>query len=402
MSFLLKIVQGPQAGAEIALVEGVNLSVGRADACDIVLNDASLDDKAFELEVTSERVVAILPDGKDIKFEPFHVVEIGTTALVVGPGEGAWKSLVWPTAANPVSETDSADADARAPRRESGKPRRGCSCCLAAFFILLLLGFAAAWALWKHPEKSKEKLNEVSRRIKSFYEAGRKKIVDEPSAIRKMETLGEVAAAYGFQVSQESGKTSAKGDFKTRAERLEATARAYAAHPGVQVDFSDAETLKTAADELLNLVAEGRIRTAEVKGRKVFLEGSASSRASLRRIVEALSADLPKITGADCSGVALGVVQSEPDGAGADDEKNAEPRYKVPRMKAQRAAVKNNRPARPEMPVAGILTVPYPCLVLSDGSRAMEGARFGEYVIEKIERDRVTVRGSEGMFVWRP
>jgi hypothetical protein len=72
-------------------------------------------------------------------------------------------------------------------------------------------------------------------------------------------------------------------------------------------------------------------------------------------------------------------------------------------MKAERKAVKSTpTPAHPEMPVAGILTVPYPCLVLSDGARAMEGARFGEYVVEKIESDRVTVRGREGIFIWRP
>jgi hypothetical protein len=56
----------------------------------------------------------------------------------------------------------------------------------------------------------------------------------------------------------------------------------------------------------------------------------------------------------------------------------------------------------PEMPVAGILTVPYPCLVLNDGTRAMEGARFGDYVIEKIEADRVIVRQADGTFEWRP
>ena len=38
MKFLLKIVQGPNAGAEIALVEGVRVTLGSADACDIVLH----------------------------------------------------------------------------------------------------------------------------------------------------------------------------------------------------------------------------------------------------------------------------------------------------------------------------------------------------------------------------
>lgn len=404
MSFLLKIVQGPQSGAEIALIEGVNLSVGRADTCDIVLNDASVADKAFELEVTGERVVAILPGGKDIKFEPFHVVTIGTTSLAVGPGEEAWKDLVWPKVEKPVFEKDSADADAPAMQSAPDKARRrkGVGCLFFGLIILLLLGLAAAWAIWKHPEKSKEGLDKFSSWIKSSYEAGKNRISDDPPAILPKETLDDVAKAYHFEVMKNDGKISAKGDFKTRAQRLEATAKAYAAHPGLEIDFSDAETLKSAADELLNLVADGRIHATKVEGRKVFLEGSTASHASLRRILEALSADLPKITGADCSRVTTGVARSEEAQDAADDEKDAAPRYRVPRMKAERSTVKSSRSAHPEMPVAGILTIPYPCLVLSDGSRAMEGARFGEYVVEKIERDRVTVRGSEGLFIWRP
>jgi hypothetical protein len=67
------------------------------------------------------------------------------------------------------------------------------------------------------------------------------------------------------------------------------------------------------------------------------------------------------------------------------------------RDEASPAGAKN-----PEMPVAGILTVPYPCLVLCDGTRAMEGARFGDYVIEKIKADCVIVHHAGGTFEWRP
>ena len=42
MNFLLKIVEGPNKGAEIALVEGVVVSLGKRDDCDIVLADATL------------------------------------------------------------------------------------------------------------------------------------------------------------------------------------------------------------------------------------------------------------------------------------------------------------------------------------------------------------------------
>ena len=42
MNFLLKIVEGPNKGAEIALVEGVAVTLGKGDDCDIVLADPTL------------------------------------------------------------------------------------------------------------------------------------------------------------------------------------------------------------------------------------------------------------------------------------------------------------------------------------------------------------------------
>ena len=51
MSLLLKIVRGPNAGAEIALVDGVGVTLGKTDDCDIVLADQTLDDAPMRIEV---------------------------------------------------------------------------------------------------------------------------------------------------------------------------------------------------------------------------------------------------------------------------------------------------------------------------------------------------------------
>ena len=56
----------------------------------------------------------------------------------------------------------------------------------------------------------------------------------------------------------------------------------------------------------------------------------------------------------------------------------------------------------PLLPVCGILTKPYPCLVMRDGSRVLEGAPLGENIILKIEADAVVVTNSMGRFTWRP
>ena len=54
MNFILKIIQGPNAGAEIALVAGTTVSFGRGESCDIVLGDQMLPDQAGEFLVEDE------------------------------------------------------------------------------------------------------------------------------------------------------------------------------------------------------------------------------------------------------------------------------------------------------------------------------------------------------------
>ena len=63
MNLILKIVQGPNAGAEVALIEGVNVKLGKSEECDIVLNDQTLPDVVCEIEVGTERVMMLLPGG---------------------------------------------------------------------------------------------------------------------------------------------------------------------------------------------------------------------------------------------------------------------------------------------------------------------------------------------------
>ena len=50
MSFLLKIVEGPNKGAEIALVEGVAVTFGKGDDCDIVIADSTMPAEPMKIE----------------------------------------------------------------------------------------------------------------------------------------------------------------------------------------------------------------------------------------------------------------------------------------------------------------------------------------------------------------
>ena len=60
-------------------------------------------------------------------------------------------------------------------------------------------------------------------------------------------------------------------------------------------------------------------------------------------------------------------------------------------------------PQAPRLPLCGILLQPYPCLVLQNGQRLVVGAEVGGFKIERIARDRITLRrGKEEPLEWTP
>ena len=112
MNWLLKIVEGPLKGAEVALVDGRRVSLGSDDACDIVVGDAALAAQACELDVSGTGVTVLTPDGAATALKPFEVRTFGTTAFAVGPVDQPWGDLVYPPPEAP-------DAPAPAPSEPS-------------------------------------------------------------------------------------------------------------------------------------------------------------------------------------------------------------------------------------------------------------------------------------------
>ncbi len=425
MSFLLKIVQGPNAGAEIALAEGTTISFGRGDSCDIILTDSALDDKAFELEVTSERVMMIFPEGTQSRMEPYHVRTVGTTAFVIGPAEGAWKEIV----AAPNSEfgvRSSESSDNERELRNSGeektadktkRKKRGTGCVIRIVILVLLLFISGAVVFWYlFPEKVSAitggRSEKVEAVISPYYEKCRAVVGEwfKSEEVRKAEEEARMdeaakeaeairddtfaALAKEYNIKSEvtpSGNTKVTGDFENRIARLQATARIYRVQPGAELDFADRESLAVAIENVLSLVTDGKIQLESVTGRSAKLKGVTSSEHDLRRTIEAISKDVPKLVSADCSGVTV---------SGISTVKEAEEGV-VAGAAGTLAEAKSND-ERPVLPVVGILTSPYPCLVLQNGSRVMEGARFGEYTVKSITADSVELSGAGETFMWRP
>ena len=411
MNFLLKIVEGPNKGAEIALVEGVAVTIGQTDACDIVLADRTLGDEPIKIEATA---VGVTLDGE--RLEPLHVALRGSTAFAVGPADAVWGTLVWPTPPRVAKEEgpETPDEGRAAPRPpEAPEPptaseppakRRGsCLGCLVAFVLFVLVLVVLGWFFRDRACPCVEKVWRMASGG-----AGE----SETSGVSTNEALPALKARLGLAETNRHGRAVLVGNFATRAERLTATAEAYAARPGIDLDFADGESLKTAVADTLALVGETALNVKAVTNRVAVLVGTPMN---LRRTLEALSADVPKLANVDVAGVVLARGVPPPHKApphtasptkAAAPAAPAAPTLPAPTLPASAALVPSvvgEGTAHPAaLPVCGILTKPYPCLVLKSGARVLEGGTIGDLTILKIEADTVTVTNKMGRFTWKP
>ncbi len=403
MNFLLKIVEGPNKGAEIALVEGVAVTLGKGEDCDIVLADPTMPEAPITVEASADGVAV---GGEPL--ESFSVKTFGATSFAVGPADAPWGELKWPKPEvredsteppNPRTTEPPNHATTEPPNDQTTEPsnrrRGGCFGCLLAFLVLLLVLAVLLWffrdAVKPHAESLWEKMR-----------AGRSTADDSPtvqtsSSDARLSNLREIAAKYELSLVESNGQVRVSGNLKTRRDRLAATAEAYGALPGVELDLSDDESLRASADDALFTLTEGAIKVVAATNRVVSIAGSSASPLSLKKTLEALSADLPKLRNIDASGVVIspGMARTDGNEAGNGEQANGTFAPRAPRRTPKKTS-------SPTLPVCGILTTPYPCLVMRDGRRIMEGAAIADSVIVEIGADSVTLTNSTGRFTWRP
>ncbi len=431
MGFLLKIVEGPMKGAEIALVEGLRVSVGSGDDCDIVLADGSLPARAFELDVTATAVTLVRGDETQT-LTPFEIVDVGTTAFAVGPAEGAWnlarvtkepaadatgaKSGSGAASAKPGSgETGAkpgepaADATGARPDSAGVKPgeaeasgnaseRRRRGCLFAAFLVILFLFLLAGllFLFWPRvraacpaAETARVAVVEQSRFAwnwaRGLCRAAWPRGASAAPVVVPGPSLAEIAAQHGLTLTERDGAPLLAGNLTRRTERLAIRSLALADDPNVRFDLTDDESLKAAANELLFVVTEGALKAVAASNRVVTLSGRIPTAAALTKAVRALAADVKGIERLETAAVAVGGVAPA-----AADEAEAKP--------LRRTA----KPSSPDYPIAGILTAPYPCVVLRNGTRLTEGASLGTARLVRIAADRLTLKDGGATVEWRP
>lgn len=457
MGFLLKIVEGPMRGAEIALVEGLRVSVGSGDDCDIVLADGSLPAHAFELDVTATSVTLVRGDETQT-LTPFEVVDVGTTAFAVGPAEGEWpENLARVARARPVADATgakpgepAADATGRlaadatsakpdaaggansgamgakpdaatektADRVTGAKPssgeggarpdeagaspasracRRGRGFgCLVVVVLLLLVGLL--YFFWPRvraacpaAETARVSVVEHSRRAwdgaKGLCRAAYARCAKSaPVAAAPGPSLAEIAAQYALTLTERDGAPLLTGNVCRRTERLAIRSLALADSPNVRFDLTDDESLKAATDELLFVVTEGALKAVAASNRVVTLVGRIPTSAALEKAVRALNADVKGIARLVTDGVSVG----GPLPTATADEPATAPKRRTA------------KPSSPDYPIAGILTAPYPCVVLRNGTRLTEGASLGTAVLVTIAADKLTLKDGGSVIEWKP
>ena len=402
MNFLLKIVEGPNKGAEIALVEGVAVTLGKGEDCDIVLADPTMPDAPLSVEASADGVAV-----SGVPLESFSVKTFGATSFAVGPADAPWGELKWPKPEDREEERENGEESTEPPPPPTTEPpsppatepssrrRGGCFGCLFVLLGLLLVLIALVWLFW----------DALKPRAESLWEkmyAGRSGTDDTPTvqssgSVTRSSSLRDIAAKYALSLVESDGRARISGNLKTRRDRLAATAEAYGAQPGVELDLSDDETLRTSAEDALFTLTEGALKVVAATNRVVSIAGSSRSPLLLKKTLEALNADLPKLRNVDTSGVVISPLMARTDGDGAGDGEQADGIFstRTPRRTSK-------KPASPTLPVCGILTTPYPCLVMRDGRRIMEGATIADSVIVEIGADSVTLTNSTGRFTWKP
>ena len=400
MNRILKIVGGPLKGAEIALVAGTKVKVGSGDDCDVLVSDPTLEKFAFELDVAEDEVTITTPDGAAKTMLDFEAKEFGSSAFAVGPAEGKWQEIVWPEKreegrgkrdegevagevppkAEPLNRTESG-AERKEEISENPSVIRPLSIVVAvAAVVLALIAILCLRSCWNC---GGERCDAVASRV----------------------TLSDVAARYGLEVTETNGQSVIRGDLKCRADRLAATAAAYQVQPGVEVDLSDDESLLEAAEALIGMVAGDSVKVVGATNRVVTLKGKVGSAEELRWVLGAFDRDVPNVAKIDCGQVVCGsapapkaivaVGEAKPPVAAGTPQPTVAP---LPSALPEKVRHK----AAPRLPLCGILTVPYPCIILKNGNRVSEGGAFGGYVVEKIRADALTLRDGERTFEWKP
>lgn len=397
MEFLLKIVEGAAKGAEIALVGGMRLKLGRGEDCDIVVNDASLGDTACELDVGDSAVTLLVPGAAPVEMKPYEIHRLGAVAIAAGPLEGEWENLresvkkeeppaeEKPAEPPPAGEAAEAKPEAAPePAADAANAEPWWKKLTRRLLMLAACGLAVVLALLVIL------IVLICRGCGEGQTRGRRGF--------STASFAEVAGTNGISIVESNGVRTVRGNLKRRTERLAIRALALAEDRSFRFDLTDDETLRECAESLLYVVTESCVKPAVATNRVLELSGFVPSEAAAAAVELAIRSDVPGVKTVLWDRVDIGGAAPEAVSATAF-ARTGEP-AKADSVVAESVAIA--RPAakspatdgrlRFNQPYAGVIVKPYPCVVLANGLKLVEGASVGGAEIVSIDEEKIVVR----------
>jgi len=157
---LIKVLNGPHAGAQSRFYDGEELVVGNSDTADIFLSDPHITPSHFMIKaegggylVTPDEGV-VLVNGRRIEggtsVVPGQVVTAGSTSLGIGPAEALWPPLIIPETTGVTAVDEPSAPSEENPTSSAGEKPPNKRGFLHGFLIAALVAVLAfsAWALF--------------------------------------------------------------------------------------------------------------------------------------------------------------------------------------------------------------------------------------------------------------
>jgi type III secretion system YscD/HrpQ family protein len=455
-SFILKILTGPQEGAEVELTAGRSATVGSGFQCDIALVDAMLapEQGTFVVQEAGVQFTATadgvhlgeepVAAGKTVEVPLYTALTLGGTRVALGkPGE-TWPPITWPELSalkpaevvptTPEEEPSAEPAEgvpapaAEEPPAPTEKSARGRAtrylvwALLALVVLLLALGVGCVFWRFSAPPRDIAKVLKAQRR----------------------EQLEKLMETHGLTLKD--GVLA--GNLKEARTRLDIERFVYTEFPGeIQPELTDDQTLRESLSQVLEGLGSGLIVVDGVTDCRATVHGLVPTKEVWANDLEHIRQDVPKLKEVRAKFVVCvdetlirmrnvlrlfpafgnvavswknnqfvfeGVVE---EGSRKDFlEMLTEVGKNLPRnavlvnavkwrVASPSAAVAGTPGAAPDvdgLPITGVIFQPFTCLQLKDGTRVFEGGAIGDFLVEKITPDEVIFRQGGRKVTWRP
>ncbi len=292
--YLLKLLAGPNQGAEIALNEET-LLIGSGQTADIVLSDSLVAAEHVRIRVEKNVVTLlalapgvayktrVLEVGKVEELELFTPVGIGTSYFVVGPRDARWPQFTLEELLSKEKEAIQLEATSHL----AGKIRTLSDAALYGLLGAIVLAISLAFQLfWISPEKKESTESSGG----TLHKKAGAKALNNHDLKNYIETLKQ---DKGLRVEQfENGDMLIAGYLDTFEELMQVERALRPYQQTIRLKLIDNEGILASAKEILQSIKVSMTPEALPKG-GLKLTGYLTSREKFDELKERLMRDIP-------------------------------------------------------------------------------------------------------------